>query len=179
MERNIDIKVESVMFYTDSKIVLGYLYNETRRFYVYVTNRVQHIRETTSPDQWQYVPTQKNPADLATRCLTADKINDSIWIKGPKEFLDQQCKVGTLEVSEDSYPLLSSCEDKEVRPMEPVCTFSTNVHADQKNGLGSHRFERFFQAGENLEPLFCLNSMSDVGKGPIHPRFVRSVWVCT
>nr|XP_022305787.1 uncharacterized protein LOC111112553 [Crassostrea virginica] len=143
VERNIDVKVESVMFYTDSKIVLGYLYNETRRFYVYVTNRVQHIRETTSPDQWQYVPTQKNPADLATRCLTADKINDSIWIKGPKEFLDQQYKEGTLEISEDSYPLLSPCEDKEVRPMEPVCTFSTNVHADKKNGLGSHRFEHF------------------------------------
>ena len=86
VERNIYIKVERFMFYTDSKIAFRYLYNKTRRFYVYVTNRVQHIRETTSPDQCQYVSTQKNPAELVTRCLTADKINDSIWIKEPRNF---------------------------------------------------------------------------------------------
>ena len=40
VERNIYIKVERVMFYTDSKIAFRYLYNKTRRFYVYVTNRV-------------------------------------------------------------------------------------------------------------------------------------------
>ena len=91
------------------------------------------------------------------------------------EFLDQQYKEGTLEVSEDSYPLLSPCEDKEVRPMEPVCTFSTNVHADKKMDL-DHTDSSVFQAGENLlEPLFCLNSMSDDGKVPIHPRYVRSL----
>ena len=114
VERNIHFKVESVMFYTESKIVLGYLYNETRRFYVYVTNRVQHITETIPPDHWRYVSSQK--ADLVTRCLTADKINDNVWIKRPKHFLNQHCEDGTLKVSEDSYPLLSPCENKEVRP---------------------------------------------------------------
>ena len=175
VERNIDFKVESVIFYTESKIVLGYLYNETRRFYVYVTNRVQHSTETTSPDQWRYVSTQKNPADLATRCLTADKINDNVWIKRPKHFQDKHFKDGTLEVSEDSYPLLSSCENKEVRPMEPVCTFSTNVHADKEMDL-DHTDSNVFRSGENLlEPLCCLNSMSHVGKGPIYPILPRGL----
>lgn len=30
-------------FWTDSKIVLGYVNNEARRFHVYVANRVQQI----------------------------------------------------------------------------------------------------------------------------------------
>ncbi|XP_038062985.1 uncharacterized protein LOC119733659 [Patiria miniata] len=50
----IDIKPDAVNFYCDSKVVLGYIYNETKRFYVYVHNRVQRIRQTTQPDQWHY-----------------------------------------------------------------------------------------------------------------------------
>ena len=36
-------------FYTNSKIVLGYIHNVTKRFYVYVANRVTHIRNSTHP----------------------------------------------------------------------------------------------------------------------------------
>lgn len=35
-----DIECDAVTFYTDSKVVLGYIYNEKRRFYVYVNNRI-------------------------------------------------------------------------------------------------------------------------------------------
>ncbi|XP_037572307.1 uncharacterized protein LOC119454449 [Dermacentor silvarum] len=37
--RELDFQPNSVTFYTDSKVVLGYIHNETRRFYVYVANR--------------------------------------------------------------------------------------------------------------------------------------------
>lgn len=40
----IDIKFDKVTFFSDSKVVLGYIYNEKRRFYVFVSNRVQRIR---------------------------------------------------------------------------------------------------------------------------------------
>lgn len=52
----------------------GNEYFLTRRFYVYVANRVQRIRKSTIPEQWKYVPTQKNPADLATRPIPAEKL---------------------------------------------------------------------------------------------------------
>ena len=42
-------------FWTDSKVVLRYIYNEARRFHTFVANRVQAIRDHTSPDQWHYV----------------------------------------------------------------------------------------------------------------------------
>ena len=59
-------KSDSVTFYSDSKVVLGYITNDSRRFYVYVSNRVERIRRTSAPQQWRYVSTQQNPADLAT-----------------------------------------------------------------------------------------------------------------
>ena len=39
----LDLDIQTVRFYTDSKIVLGYIHNTSRRFYVYVANRVNRI----------------------------------------------------------------------------------------------------------------------------------------
>ncbi|XP_077119086.1 uncharacterized protein LOC143775127 [Ranitomeya variabilis] len=50
-----DLEIKEVEFYTDSKVVLGYICNETRRFYVYVSNRVLRIRRSTEPTQWHYI----------------------------------------------------------------------------------------------------------------------------
>ena len=74
-------------FWTDSKIVLGYVNNEARRFHVYVANRVQQIRDLTNPSSWMYIDTESNPADHASRGLTASQLlQGSTWLFGP-EFL--------------------------------------------------------------------------------------------
>jgi hypothetical protein len=85
------INIDDVKFYTDSKIILGYPHDETRRFYVYVANWVHHMRKLTSIEQWTYVLTQKNPADLATRSVSAGNMNDTVWLRGPKDFLEKHC----------------------------------------------------------------------------------------
>ena len=75
------------VFWTDSMIVLGYLNNEARRFHTFVSNRVQQIRDYSSPDQWHYVDTKSNPADHASRGLTAKELIEcNAWWNGP-EFL--------------------------------------------------------------------------------------------
>lgn len=42
-------------FWTDSKVVLGYINNDAKRFHAFEANRIQRIKSTTDPDQWQYV----------------------------------------------------------------------------------------------------------------------------
>ncbi|XP_063436812.1 uncharacterized protein LOC134718246 [Mytilus trossulus] len=72
-------------FWTDSNIVLGYIANDNRRFHVFVANRVQQIREHSSPTQWKYVDTKENPADVASRGASAnDLVKNSNWFTGPK-----------------------------------------------------------------------------------------------
>ncbi|PIK47194.1 hypothetical protein BSL78_15940 [Apostichopus japonicus] len=85
----IDLEIDTVRFFTDSKIVLGYINNTTRRFYVYVSNRVNRIRQSKRPEQWCYVATKQNPADLASRSIAAHELQDSMWFTGP-EFLSRQ-----------------------------------------------------------------------------------------
>lgn len=53
----LDMQIDAMTFYTDSKVVLGYICNEPRRFYVCVSNRITHIRSSSHPPQWKYVST--------------------------------------------------------------------------------------------------------------------------
>ncbi|XP_049336713.1 uncharacterized protein LOC125802504 [Astyanax mexicanus] len=73
-------------FWTDSKVVLGYIRNEARRFHTFVANRVQKIHLGSHPQQWRYVASNENPADHASRGLTLRELLTSTWLTGP-EFL--------------------------------------------------------------------------------------------
>ena len=76
------------VFYTDSQVVLGYIKNDTRRFHV--ANRVQQIRENSTPDQWRYINTKENPADESSRGLTPqDLVYNSRWLNGPPFLWEQ------------------------------------------------------------------------------------------
>ncbi|XP_048586639.1 uncharacterized protein LOC125568412 [Nematostella vectensis] len=143
--REIDIAVERVYYYTDSKVVLGYISNDSRRFYTYVANRVQIIRSMTSPDQWYYLESALNPADQATRGLKASALMTSTWIKGP-DFLNQGEYVTTKEDNETLAP-----NDPEVRK-EVKATKTAKTH---KTGLGADRFKRF-SSFESLQHALAI-----------------------
>ena len=53
----------------------------------FIQNRVAEIRETISPQQWRYCPSEENPADLASRGILGSKLKGlKLWWEGP-EFL--------------------------------------------------------------------------------------------
>ena len=57
-------------YWTDSKVVLGYINNDAKRFHTFVANRVQIIRSNTDTKEWRYIDTKNNPADHASRGLS-------------------------------------------------------------------------------------------------------------
>jgi hypothetical protein len=108
-QEHLDLQIKKFKYHTDSQVVLGYITNETRRFFVYVENRVSRIRSKTQPEQWCYVATDSNPADQATRPLSATKLQNSMWLNGP-EFL-----LNDLECDTVTFPLIDPNEDREIR----------------------------------------------------------------
>ena len=148
--RELDLKFDDVRFYTDSKVVLGYIYNATRRFYVYVSNRVEHIRKFSSPNQWHYVPTGQNPADVATRPVHAALLTNTSWLTGPDFLLlpsKEDIPLGT------PFSLVDPDSDAEVRSHLTTCT-SPN--------LGSQRFERFSTWQSLIRAIATLIHITDV-----------------
>lgn len=58
IQRQMDFKLESTTFHTDNKVVLGYIYNQSWRFFVNVSNTMECNRWSSSLEQWKYVPTE-------------------------------------------------------------------------------------------------------------------------
>ena len=81
-----ELKYDNVtnIFWTDSRIVLGYIKNEEQRFHAFVANMVQHIRNLTEVSQWRHVTSADNPANCGSRGLTPAKLTDHCtWLQGP------------------------------------------------------------------------------------------------
>ncbi|XP_067282638.1 uncharacterized protein [Pseudorasbora parva] len=131
----IHLKPDRIGFYTDSRVVLGYIYNESRRFQVYVSNRVQRIRQSTQPEQWRYVSSEQNPADHGSRSVPSAKLEATTWLTGPS-FLHYPPE--QLSESPSSYNLIDPDTDVEVRA--EIKALSTHVNLNQ---LGTRRFEQF------------------------------------
>ncbi|KAK3735237.1 hypothetical protein QZH41_008431 [Actinostola sp. cb2023] len=95
----------SFTYHTDSTTVLRYIANQQTRFKVFVSNRVQTIRDLTDVGQWRYVDTKENPADDASRGLGAQSLLDNKrWLNGPKfllltehEWPEQPFSMGEVE----------------------------------------------------------------------------------
>ncbi len=144
------IKLDSITYYSDSKVVLGYVANQTRRFYVYVGNRVEQIRRSSNPEQWYYVPTDRNPADLGTPSVKADTLQDSIWIKGP-EFLTNATSSLTSQTCLEAQEVPTKA-DPEVKSDTSV--MKTKVKAAAM--LGTDRFSRFSKWSSLVRALSCV-----------------------
>ena len=159
----IDMELDDTIFYSDSKVVLGYISNDSRRFYVYsFSNRVQRIRSYSRSEQWQYVSTDVNPADIATRSVTAAHLSSTSWFHGPA-FLKHPQQAAP---EESTFELLNPSLDTEI--LRQVSTMKTSILSKQ---LGSQCFSKFsswnslIHAIARLTHIACLFKTCPQTKG--------------
>jgi hypothetical protein len=82
--QELDISVDRVFYSTDSTTVLHYIFNQKRRFPIFIANRVQFIQDYSSTNDWRYIDTKNNPADYASRGMSIQEIaQGSKWLSGP------------------------------------------------------------------------------------------------
>ena len=83
----LEISPWNSVYWSDSTAVLQMIRNTNKRFPVFVSNRLTKIEEHTSVEQWKYVTSKQNPADVATRGIDAATfVSSSQWLDDP-EFL--------------------------------------------------------------------------------------------
>lgn len=80
---SLNVKVQRRYYWTDSKIVLAWINSLSRKWQVFVANRVNEIHSSSSPSEWQHVVSKENPADLISRGATPEYLKHStLWWEG-------------------------------------------------------------------------------------------------
>ena len=99
--REIDLNISSTFFWTNSQITLQYIRNESRTFKTSVANRVCEIRKVSQPSQWRRCPGTLNPADDASRGLSAQQLLSSDrWFAGPAFLSQPEAEWPTTEIGD-------------------------------------------------------------------------------
>ncbi|XP_046142527.1 uncharacterized protein LOC123987999 [Osmia bicornis bicornis] len=110
-----------VFTWSDSQIVLTWLRKHPCHWKTFVANRVSFIQTELPSAIWAHVPTNENPADLASRgSKPADLIHANLWWHGPD----------WLAMPEEHWPkapLAPQVLHVEATPSDPeiLCKFST------------------------------------------------------
>ena len=76
-------EISNTYLYTDSKIVLGYINNPTKRFSRYVSYRVAEITSLAPSSMWHFITGEENMGDIASRPQTIRSLLHTNWFKGP------------------------------------------------------------------------------------------------
>ncbi|XP_026094281.1 uncharacterized protein LOC113066585 [Carassius auratus] len=123
LKRELELDGIREYYWTDSKVVLGYINNDARRFHVFVANRVQQIRTSTETSQWRYVASEQNPADHASRGLTVKELMGSNWFTGPSFLWQRELPKDDIKVGEvnDGDPELKGAQVLMTKAREEWC----------------------------------------------------------
>lgn len=84
LSHELTYKISVRKFWSDSTTVLSYIRNDDKRFKRFVSNKVSFIRSSTKVQNWHYIPSEENPADLISRGLVVSALSQSaLWLSGP------------------------------------------------------------------------------------------------
>ncbi|XP_066585407.1 uncharacterized protein [Prorops nasuta] len=111
-----------IIAWSDIRDALAWIRKHPSHWKVFVANRVSYIQTELPSATWKYVPTNDNPADLATRSLDSGKLKDSkLWWYGPQWLLH----------SEEYWPL----QPMVTKPVEPVTKVLTSILVGREDSL--------------------------------------------
>jgi hypothetical protein len=85
------LTIELITGWSDSMIVLSWLSMSPHVLQTFEANRISQIKNSTIDIQWRHVPSEKNPADCASRGLFPSELVDHplwwnpIWLSEPED----------------------------------------------------------------------------------------------
>lgn len=139
------ISISNIFAWTDSSIVIAWIFGEPKRWKPFVANRVVEIISTVNKDKWHHVQSHDNPADIASRgMLVSDLKKSTLWWKGPQWLLDKDLDVRKPDL------ILTDLEKKK----QEIKTFAlANLEKDQ---FLTQKFKEFDSLMELLRAIaYC------------------------
>ena len=82
--QTLGIPLSDLNAYSDSTVVLGWLGGESGRYCIFSGHRIAATTILLPSQHWHHVPTDHNPADAASRGISAAELRDhELWWHGP------------------------------------------------------------------------------------------------
>ena len=132
------LKFDKLVYYSDSTTTLHWIHSDYKQWKTYVANRVRDINLLSSPDDWKYVKTDDNPADLGTRGIdAADLVGNDFWFHGPKFLISGQTDITYDQTHDTANPISQSLLERRkivTMVMEKVAVVERLLPL-RKNGL--------------------------------------------
>lgn len=86
---SLTLKIDNTYMWCDSQVALAWIRTSPHLFQVFVGNRDAEIQKLVQPELWNYVPSQKNPADMHSRGITPKNslVAQDRWFHGQEWLL--------------------------------------------------------------------------------------------
>ena len=112
----LEVPDKDITAWSDSTIVLCWLRNSPSKYKTYVANRITTTTSRFPSNIWLHVPTEFNPADCASRGLSARELKEhKLWWNGPPWLsveplvLPRQPQQAVLDVHQDHSAKYATC----------------------------------------------------------------------
>ncbi|XP_029167976.1 uncharacterized protein LOC114938272 [Nylanderia fulva] len=116
----LELQTAPTHLWTDSTVALTWIKSHPSRWKDFVRNRVSFIQELSN-SRWHHVSGKENPADLASRGVTPQRLQQNeLWWTGPRWLHTHSTSWPS------SIPILESTDNLEERP--PQCTTAVEHH---------------------------------------------------
>lgn len=117
---SMSLTFDSIYFWTDSTIVIGWLRMSPHLLKTFVQNRCSEINDLTGDASWLHVESHNNPADLVSRGLNIKDIkNNNLWWHGPSYLHSSE-----WSPSEQSIPICENIPEIKSKTVSALCTNS-------------------------------------------------------
>ena len=142
--KSMQYDIKKVVFWTDSRDVLAWIKSRSRAFKPFVAHKLGKIHNLNKPTQWRYVPSKKNPADIATHpTRLLDLKNDQTWLNGP-QFLSKE---------ENEWPEQPNWQGNQLRELKRNKVTINKSDEKREIVLFGNPNELFAKQGEQIDRL--------------------------
>ena len=166
--KELQMPVDREYFWSDSNIVLGYIANESKRFHMFVANRVFEIHQSSSSSQWNHVRSEDNPADCLSRGMTMKELKDSKWFTGP-DFL-RNPKLTEYITKNDIPRSIDETDTENVRNLKSYRAGTT------PRPSVPDRYSRYSSWESLIRAMSTLNSVAKNRKWKYNPPTTEDLW---
>ena len=172
LRRELDITFMQSTYFTDSEIVRAYIHNDTKRYKVFVANRVSEIRQRSEPDQWRHIDGKSNPADILSRGCDVSDVPEC-WYRGPGFLHQFKCDWpgnvappnldGDPEVISSNIPGCSHAYDVEtpVHPLDKLIHHYQSFYRLKKAISWLMRLKRFLRHKHIIDGPIVVPELTD------------------